>query len=689
MALPRNESSSNDDSPTSSVLDIDLCAHECLKFIGFVHFAQIQVPVSLSCRVCCIYQKVILSVVDGYLPSLFAGPKDDDERQLIFDSLILTRDNDSRPFTLRFNILEDHLVIDMFVDNGANLCPFILGYEVPRGPMIGKNTNSTISFNTAMKWLQECLETHSCLKPDPNIQFLPKRLLDVRGLPNDPKAVRLVETQGLEHPYACLSYRWGSPAHKQLKSTVRLIQDHMIKILWEDLPKTFQDAVTICRQMGVEYIWIDSLCILQSFDGITSDELQKTKEDFAKETSVMARTYQDSLFTISADLSTHMDSGIFSKTNVDFQRIEVTDDNNNVFPLYFRRPVTHWDEPIPDIETRGWTYQEFSLPQRVLHFGLLDIEWRCRERHTCECEDLDRSKGSYNQWHHHHFLREVVPPDLHGADGALKWWEVVVHEYTARELSHEEDRLPALSGLAQVYSRARNDTYLAGLWKGSLCHNLCWYYHVKYGHPVIRGLSRRPTEYRAPSWSWASVETNAHCNFWSEGRGYINEIRPRNTTRQVCTILDCICEPKAGDPTGEVKSGYLNIESVIFCARICADPQERAWNWNLEGLGLFMTVSFFQLDCELQEDGLGYGEEVYCVPIREAVSETGLERGCLVLKKLFAKSYQRVGFCVLKIGDPRNIKRFAHESDESEESEPDFNAEDHPLPDEKVRITIF
>lgn len=205
----------------------------------------------------------------------------------------------------------------------------------------------------------------------------------------------------------------------------------MAKITWEDLPATFQDVVTICRCMAVSYCWIDSLCILQNDDGLADDEVKATRLDFAQENSVMAKTYHNSYFTISADLSTHMDSGIFTKSSIDDCRIEVTDDAGDSALIHFRKSIAHSElEETPDLETCGWTFQEYALPHRVLHFGALDTERRCANRHTCECGFLDSER--YGIWHHHHYLAKVAKPVPRDRSGALRWWESVVHHYTER-----------------------------------------------------------------------------------------------------------------------------------------------------------------------------------------------------------------------------------------------------------------
>lgn len=239
---------------------------------------------------------------------------------------------------LRFNILENNIDIDIFRDDDAKESRYftIQGQEFRQGSRIGQRTNSEESFFKVREWLHECLTSHNCLQTSPRSIQLPKRLLDVRGSPEDP--VRLVETQGDEYPYACLSHRWGSPEQKQLISTTRTIRDHMTEIKWNDLPATFQDAVTICRHMAVSYCWIDSLCILQNENGLMDDEVEATRLDFAQQNSEMARIYYSSHFTISADISTHMNSGIFSKSSIHDHRIEVIDDIGASAAIYQAAP---------------------------------------------------------------------------------------------------------------------------------------------------------------------------------------------------------------------------------------------------------------------------------------------------------------------------------------------------------------
>jgi hypothetical protein len=464
----------------------------------------------------------------------------------------------------------------------------------------------------------------------------------------------------------------------------------MDEIKWHDLPATFQDAVTVCRSMDVKYLWIDSLCILQNFAGITPDELEATGQDFAQENSAMAKTYQNSHFTISADLSTHMDSGMFSKYPVGEHKMEVTTDDGHRAFLYIRQGnINHYERDVPDLETRGWTLQEFLLPPRVLHFGAFDLEWRCKTRITCGCGHLDLKETRQASWHRHHFIEESTKPPPDDAEGALIWWEQVVNNYTSRQLTNAADKLPALSGLAQQRKQVRGGVYLAGLWQDSLLHDLCWHDAFVNSVPEEGGLGRRPAHYRAPSWSWASLDTDSSCCWWWVGVYGRHPISPGREPEPACVILDASCELATTDPTGAVKSGYLDLEVALISAQICQDPEDRA-AWTMHRIETPLTLRFFKPDCELEYDDLAFGDQVYCAPIAQVVTPTGLQYGCLVMKQLGPDTYQRVGFCILGIGHLRPTRGLWYGSSREQKQSPDFNVEDYVLPvSARVRIRII
>lgn len=87
---------------------------------------------------------------------------------------------------------------------------------------------------------------------------LPLRVLEVG--PKDAETVRLVETHDKVGYWACLSHCWGGAQPIQTTRDPDTLSQHLVSIQFEDLPKTFREAIIVARRFGVEYLWIDSLC---------------------------------------------------------------------------------------------------------------------------------------------------------------------------------------------------------------------------------------------------------------------------------------------------------------------------------------------------------------------------------------------------------------------------------------------
>jgi hypothetical protein len=86
---------------------------------------------------------------------------------------------------------------------------------------------------------------------------------------------------------------------RMIKETLSL---YTREISWESIPRTFQDAITFARHLGLAYIWIDSLCIVQ-------DDLM----DWQEQSGIMTTIYSNSYITLAAAVSDGPESGIFTK----------------------------------------------------------------------------------------------------------------------------------------------------------------------------------------------------------------------------------------------------------------------------------------------------------------------------------------------------------------------------------------
>ncbi|RDW62449.1 hypothetical protein BP6252_11882 [Coleophoma cylindrospora] len=85
---------------------------------------------------------------------------------------------------------------------------------------------------------------------------------------------------------------------------------------------------------------------------------------------------------------------------------------------------------------------------------------------------------------------------------SVRQWSEIVQSYSRRSLTFRKDKLVAISGLARILAHVYGTNYVAGLWVKDLLRLLAW--HVHTSDPSV--AKNYATTYRAPSWSWASVD---------------------------------------------------------------------------------------------------------------------------------------------------------------------------------------
>lgn len=112
------------------------------------------------------------------------------------------------------------------------------------------------------EWIADCDHNHECYS-EANT-FIPTRLLDIRNKGSG-NIQLLVNNQAHSRfrRYATLSHRWGSPQQHRFCTYKSNIEELQQGIKISDLPRTFQDAVRVAYGLGLQYLWIDSLCIIQ------------------------------------------------------------------------------------------------------------------------------------------------------------------------------------------------------------------------------------------------------------------------------------------------------------------------------------------------------------------------------------------------------------------------------------------
>ncbi|KAF1993423.1 HET-domain-containing protein [Amniculicola lignicola CBS 123094] len=345
-------------------------------------------------------------------------------------------------------------------------------------------------FDGFMANLEACLSDHKeCPKPKPD-QF-PTRVL--RFDEDGSNRVFVHESEPDEQgEYIALSYCWGTtPQTKLLKTNLGEFSTEGIKV--NTLPKTLEDSIIATRKLGINYLWIDSLCIIQ--DSI---------EDKDKEIVNMANIYKNATLTISAAAATDCGQGFLEDRSEVQARLDIsmclpfltTADEETREAMawvylcadpYLGHKVKLFSDEV--INSRAWTYQESTLAPRLVIFGSGPPQWHCKENwrisglriHPGNLPNPEFTSGVMKFTEQDgrtvadqtlKMIERPAPPQ----DDIGLWltWFPVLRNYSQRALSFQTDKLAALSALAAEHQSPDNGIYAAGLWKASLPRGLLW-----------------------------------------------------------------------------------------------------------------------------------------------------------------------------------------------------------------------
>ncbi|KAL5592689.1 hypothetical protein FOBRF1_013715 [Fusarium oxysporum] len=336
----------------------------------------------------------------------------------------------------------------------------------------------------ARNWLQECQLTHEKCNQSARPAAEPKRLIYVGGSSESTALIEsLVEPVG---HYAALSYCWGDISQNYFRTTQETLARRLQGFNINDLPKTIQDAVKVTRALGLEYIWVDVLCIVQD-----------DPEDMNEEMSHMGRIYQNAAVTISASRASHSNEGFLHERTLEttdkntfairWSNLDNSDRSRGQMVLCTEAEIGR-NKPDP-VDTRAWTMQEHMLSSRLLRFGKSQTVWECLESICVDGGSEDK---------------KPPPWDMAGeVRRAVYDWQQAVAQFTARSITKTTDRLPAIAAVAEDYASkigAKPSDYLAGLWRQGLPFMLLWRIESKTAPRTCPAL---PAGQRLfPTWSW-------------------------------------------------------------------------------------------------------------------------------------------------------------------------------------------
>ncbi|KAI0403019.1 HET-domain-containing protein [Xylaria palmicola] len=427
---------------------------------------------------------------------------------------------------------------------------------------------------------------------------LPTRVLDVGGNIHT-RSISLLETEpGHDAKYVALSYCWGKAGN--ITTTKSTLGERKKDVAWSVLPKSFQDAIEVVRALGIRYLWIDALCIIQD-----------DTADWERESAKMADVYENAFLTISLDAARDPTQGIFTARrgdrvstsdtlsteqttrparNLGVEKFSVTDEFGSAHVVYAREPLSHSDIINPrsyydvtyPLMSRAWTLQERLLSGRILHVTAAELIWECKTTLCCECGTITRESDYYSEnpspkIAYDTTMQNIIEEGRNALDaraqearqseGPLtpktsREWCLLIGGYSNRLLTYETDRLPAISALARRFSLADElptpRTYLAGLWLEDLPWLLCW-------RAFQRRFEKRPGDYCAPTWSWASISTPVIWDMETYG------------ARSRVEVLDAAAAPVGrANAFGRVEGAYATLRGPVQRAVLEVDVQHGA-----------------------------------------------------------------------------------------------------------------
>lgn len=352
---------------------------------------------------------------------------------------------------------------------------------------------------------------------------LPTRVLDVGDLQD----IRLCETGGRTGVYIALSHSWGLQ-NKTFITTHDTIADMKAGFIVERAPATFRDAISITRCLDIRYLWIDSLCIIQHDNA-----------DWSREAARMGTVYANAYLTIAAANTKDDNDRFLQPRNDASTSLRIISSTGQSAKIYLQIKLEEPSLTEEPLDARGWTLQERLLSRRSLRFG--STEMSCH----CPCFSLFESDGSEHRWMHN-FIRSLKPDSTPSGTLVYSSWYQMVVDFTARHLTYDTDKMPALSGVATEVAKFENGTYYAGLWWEDMALGMVWY---KYREMELK----KPSEYLAPSWSWASLN----------GRTFNRPFETDKITLPDVLFRECYLEYKSDDPHGAIKSGWLDLSAPV------------------------------------------------------------------------------------------------------------------------------
>ncbi|KAI4224292.1 MAG: hypothetical protein L6R40_008457 [Gallowayella cf. fulva] len=469
------------------------------------------------------------------------------------------------------------------------------------------HANSPDTFKVLQDWLRKCKSSHSYCKKGSFPDFdLPRRLIHVGPSSGSQSPHLHVRDREEIVQYAILSHcqgRSGPNSSDSLKLYSHNLDSLQHSIDFDELAESFQDAIIITRSLGLHYLWIDALCIIQD-----------SPQDRGKETSKRRQYYSGSELCIAATSSPHAQHGILHPRILatDSVRLAGEAESLGVRPvaedvitvierssLRDRRPHIA-NQPL---QLQGHALLERLYSMRIVHFIEQQMVWQCQTCLVGEDGQVGADRDRFSCWPSKQpfdlalgpLLREITGPNenehyrypdmtlnspveghtgvKYSLDEALmdtRWYRLI-EAYSGLSLESSADLLPFLSPFTNDIQQRTKAIYHAGLWAmdGQIPFRSLLWYSKQRNTRANNG---------SPSWTWSSVLGPvihpAQMLYRLDYPGVRIEWIPPEAKKQYRVILydqtdsqikvsSLTTNPATSDVFGQVHGGELRITGLV------------------------------------------------------------------------------------------------------------------------------
>ncbi|KAM7192068.1 Heterokaryon incompatibility protein (HET) domain containing protein [Naviculisporaceae sp. PSN 640] len=414
----------------------------------------------------------------------------------------------------------------------------------------GRQMSHKLNPDLIYTWLETCYGNHGGACNRSALGNYPSGLLlvDVNNW-----CIVPVDTLSFEPRYAALSYVWGSTRQPQLSLSTEWVWRKSQALRGVRLPPTIVDAISLTQKIGLGFLWVDSICIVQDHP---TDKALHIKQ--------MHRIYSHAALTIAATTNNCW-QGLYgmSKSLTD---VPDTLPHYGLLPGpwilpgdpgYILRPLPEPDNKLENLRfieilqdpghwlatclwrTRGWTFQEEICSKRVVYLLPNNVLFRCQQstwRADVHLENVtligtnpttSPNDSSITGFIQLDAVRDLIANPYIDDEDIIESFQALVHAYISRRLTRADDIENAFAGVAAMIEPRLGPLFhgIPEKFFGQVLEG-CWYWDVF--------LNRRDggTPVPFPSWSWTG---------WILDEKYpeigIKAVTPYNHAKSTRTLL--------------------------------------------------------------------------------------------------------------------------------------------------------